>query len=42
LPLQLLALFVLTFALMAADKSPSTPTHELISEAYKGDNDIFV
>ena len=27
---------------MAADKSPSTPTYELTSEAYKGDNDIFV
>jgi hypothetical protein len=38
--------FVLTSALMPAlwlqTKSPPTPTHELINEAYKGDNSIFV
>jgi NAD(P)-dependent dehydrogenase (short-subunit alcohol dehydrogenase family) len=27
---------------MAVDKSPPTPTHELINESYKGDNAIFV
>jgi NAD(P)-dependent dehydrogenase (short-subunit alcohol dehydrogenase family) len=27
---------------MAADKSPSTLIHELISETYKGDNVIFM